>query len=31
MRTDWSKRTDPVAYQNYDEKASTRPGRTSTR
>jgi len=22
MRTDWSKRTDPVAYQNYDETGS---------
>jgi len=24
MRTDWSKRTDPAAYQNYDETDSTR-------
>ena len=27
MRTDWSKRRDPEAYQNFDEGASTRRGR----
>ena len=26
MRTDWSKRTDPVAYQNYDETGQHTPG-----
>ena len=26
MRTDWSKRTDPVAYQNYDEAGQHTPG-----
>lgn len=26
MRTDWSKRTDPVAYQNYDEEGQHTPG-----
>lgn len=26
MRTDWSKRTDPVAYQNYDESGQHTPG-----
>jgi kynurenine formamidase len=26
MRTDWSKRTDPVAYQNLDEQGQHTPG-----
>ena len=26
MRTDWSKRTDPAAYQNYDEEGQHTPG-----
>ena len=26
MRTDWSKRTDPVAYQNFDETGQHTPG-----
>jgi len=26
MRTDWSKRSDPVAYQNYDETGQHTPG-----
>ena len=26
MRTDWSKRTDPVAYQNFDEAGQHTPG-----
>lgn len=26
MRTDWSKRTDPLAYQNYDETGQHTPG-----
>jgi kynurenine formamidase len=26
MRTDWSKRTDPVAYQNFDESGQHTPG-----
>jgi kynurenine formamidase len=26
MRTDWSKRTDPVAFQNYDESGQHTPG-----
>jgi len=26
MRTDWSKRTDPVAYQNFDEEGQHTPG-----
>lgn len=26
MRTDWSKRTDPLAYQNYDEEGQHTPG-----
>ena len=26
MRTDWSKRTDPVAYQNYDDTGQHTPG-----
>ena len=26
MRTDWSKRTDPVEYQNYDEEGQHSPG-----
>jgi kynurenine formamidase len=26
MRTDWSKRTDPVAYQNYDDAGQHTPG-----
>ena len=26
MRTDWSKRTDPVAYQNFDETGQRTPG-----
>lgn len=26
MRTDWSKRTDPVAYQNYDDEGQHTPG-----
>ncbi len=26
MRTDWSRRTDPVAYQNYDETGQHTPG-----
>jgi len=26
MRTDWSKRTDPAAYQNYDEVGQHTPG-----
>jgi kynurenine formamidase len=29
MRTDWSKRTDPVAYQNYDETGQHTPGPAS--
>ena len=27
IRTDWSKRHDPAAYQNFDETGHTRPGR----
>ena len=26
MRTDWSKRTDPVEYQNFDEEGQHTPG-----
>ena len=26
MRTDWSKRTDPEAYQNFDETGQHTPG-----
>jgi kynurenine formamidase len=26
MRTDWSKRTDPAAYQNFDEEGQHTPG-----
>jgi kynurenine formamidase len=29
MRTDWSKRTDPVAYQNFDETGQHTPGPSS--
>ena len=29
MRTDWSKRTDPVEYQNYDEEGQHTPGPTT--
>jgi kynurenine formamidase len=29
MRTEWSKRTDPVAYQNYDETGQHTPGPSS--
>jgi len=31
MRTDWSKRSDPVAYQNYDETGQHTPGRPRRR
>ena len=31
MRTDWSKRTDPVAYQNIDETGQHTPGPTPKR